>query len=120
MRAERFALRASGALGAAVICMMIMGGTAEAEGGEQGGMPMCDLISMMAKSTMSARQGNVALKDQLQAIGQSGLDGELKKVIEDIAIDAYEQPRYSTERMQKEAVGDFHNKWYLACVKAFR
>ncbi len=71
----------------------------------------CKDIGRVAEQIMEARQMGVAMDKVVDIVGSH----ELMVVI---VMDAYEQPRFSTEDYVTKAVADFKNRWLLNCYKA--
>ena len=76
----------------------------------------CDSISTLAKHVMINRQNGI---DMSKAMKIAANAGELRKLNEQIIIDAYSKPRFQTDDMQKRIVEDFTNDTYLQCITAF-
>lgn len=70
----------------------------------------CTAQSRLAKGIMEARQGGVAMADQMKLMGEHEFHQQL-------VVLAYEQPRYATGRMQHRSTVDFENAIHLACVR---
>ena len=69
----------------------------------------CDHIVSLSVALMESRQSGVSLVDILAIEGT----GELFVFI---AKDAYRQVKFNSESLQRQAVIDFTDKWYLACL----
>lgn len=80
----------------------------------------CDLLSTISRAVMSARQASVAMPDVMEATEQNKVNGALGDWVDDIVIDAYEQPAYSSPEYQAKATNEFVSRWHLKCVKATR
>lgn len=78
------------------------------------GQGSCEVIGILAKSVMSARQGGVPMQDVL---GHGGDSKEVDELTRLLAIAAYEQPRFSSKDYQDRATTEFQNQMYLACMK---
>lgn len=69
----------------------------------------CESIEKLARSVMEARQSGVSLKEIIKAA--DGLEvGEI------IAKSAFGVSKYETSRYREDAVEEFANKYYLACL----
>ena len=77
---------------------------------------ICEAVDRLAKSIMEARQSGAALSDMLKV-----LDGPNNKTtgpfVRAVVMEAFEQPRYSTESMQQKTITEFANQQMLMCVK---
>jgi len=73
----------------------------------------CETLGNIAETLMEVRQ---------QGVPMSNLMNEFRgvKLMEELVIEAYKTPRYSTPRIQKRVVQDFKNEVYMECVSAFR
>jgi len=76
---------------------------------------LCSQLGRFAEESMEAHQSGLPMEEAMQID-----DFEAKKLLEEIVIAAYEEPRYSGEGMQQRAVEKFRDEIYLACVKGFR
>lgn len=79
---------------------------------------LCSSYSDLSEKIMTNRQSGVAMSKMMSTV--DGQKDAMSKVIEEIIIEAYEKPRYSTERMQKRTIEDFRNSIYLTCAKEMR
>ena len=69
----------------------------------------CETIESTATVVMQGRQYGMKLSDVLKGVKNDLLVA--------IIIEAYEEPRWSTKKMQTRAIVDFANEVMLACVK---
>jgi hypothetical protein len=72
----------------------------------------CKGTSDLAGVIMESRLVGVTMADMFN-INEDG-----NKTIEKMIIQAYESPAYSTEKYQQNAILEFKNKWFMACVKS--
>lgn len=79
----------------------------------QADQKICTDLSELAEKYMTLRQQGVPMSDVMETAGDS-------RIIQGIVIDAYDSPRYSTERTKTRQRQDFRNDVYLECIKAFR
>ena len=77
----------------------------------------CKSLSGFAQNVMKGRQAGVPMSKYMEL---SNKKPELKVIIEDITIDAYDRPRFMTDEMVQREIDDFTNKQYLKCIKAVR
>ncbi|MCO6427541.1 hypothetical protein [Nitrosomonas communis] len=78
----------------------------------------CESISKLGAAIMSSRQSGVAMSEIMK---QKFFESQkLNNLIEAMTINAFEEPRYHSEEMQKRSVEDFRNSVYLECTKANR
>ncbi|RXS99014.1 hypothetical protein [Acinetobacter junii] len=79
----------------------------------------CKATLSMAKSIMDARQVGVPIDRSLEIAGNVAKDNEFfLKISKQLVIDAYEQPKFATEKYRNEQVNEFAAKHYISCVKA--
>ena len=71
---------------------------------------VCEITESVATLVMEARQLGASLSEMLKATDHP--DWAVA-----IIIEAYEEPRWSTTKMQARAIVDFANEVMLACVK---
>ncbi len=70
----------------------------------------CERVESLARVTMKLRQNGVSLKRVL------GQDNETEYT-RNMLLAAYSKPRYNTKAVQDRVIGDFANKYFLACLK---
>lgn len=70
----------------------------------------CGKVGMVASKVMIARQSGKPM-----SVLYSAADNKFAKAM---IIDAWESPHYITDKVKREEIGDFRDKYYLACVKA--
>lgn len=73
----------------------------------------CESASRLAKTIMEGRLAGVSMSEMMSIAKEGGLSHTM-------IIEAYDSPRYQTPAMQRRAVEEFRDKWYLLCVKALR
>ncbi|MGX9996688.1 hypothetical protein [Vibrio sp. JZG120] len=76
-------------------------------------MEICEKYGSLATSIMNNRQVGVSMSKMMEAV-----DGD--KLLQNLIIEAYDSPRFSTDKMQKKATERFRDDTYLACVKSMR
>ncbi|PKP91219.1 MAG: hypothetical protein CVT75_09720 [Alphaproteobacteria bacterium HGW-Alphaproteobacteria-14] len=74
---------------------------------------LCPLIEEFARSVMTARQHNVSMAKLMEAFAAHM--PLLRKVAEDMILEAYSTPAYSTPAFRERAIDNFANNWSLAC-----
>lgn len=72
---------------------------------------MCAAFATYAEVVMKARQSGVPLGQMLETI-----DGE--PLLRSLVMVAYDQPRFSTESYQQEAIDVFRDNVHLGCLQA--
>ena len=70
---------------------------------------MCAGYSKLAKTIMELRQDNISMPDMYNALKDSELSIEMLKA-------AFKVPLYSTEDYKQNAVNEFANDVFLACI----
>lgn len=74
------------------------------------GQDWCKLLANVAETIMLCRQEGVPMEQVMDATA-------IVAFVE-VVIDAYDRPRFSTDELQRKAVSDFRDFYYLECVKA--
>tara|TARA_R110002049_G_scaffold96042_1_gene235486 strand:+ start:115 stop:408 length:294 start_codon:yes stop_codon:yes gene_type:complete len=70
----------------------------------------CQGVSSLARVIMESRQTGVNIIDVINAVD----DNELAKVI---IIEAYKDPKFSTDDYKKTSINEFASRWYIICLK---
>lgn len=78
----------------------------------------CLWVSNLAESIMKSRQNEAPMAKVMGVFSGGDAPDEIKKVMKDMVIDAYESPAFSSDANKAKAVAQFQNEMYLACVKA--
>jgi len=71
---------------------------------------ICETLGDVAYKVMELRQGGVPMSTVMQIS-----DSEL---VQAIVVDAYDQPRFSTDSYKREATNDFRNDVEVQCYKS--
>ena len=81
---------------------------------------LCTAMSATAGNIMLYRQSSGAtIVEAFRRIDGLGLDNDtVVGLARDLAVAAFEQPFYRTQRAKDEAVADFINSTFLACMVA--
>jgi len=74
------------------------------------GEHICETLGDVAYKVMELRQGGVPMSTVMQIS-----DSEL---VQAIVVDAYDQPRFSTDSYKREATNDFRNDVEVQCYKS--
>lgn len=87
----------------------------------------CQTAQLIAETAQSFRQSGMnpsQVTDKLMAVASTTSDPELKqqtnKMIFMIVQDAYTVPLQPSQELKKQAVTDYSEKNYLACLNAFQ
>lgn len=70
----------------------------------------CTIIGNLSESIMKARQNGVSMSDIMNMPSATSLGKAM-------TIDAFKEPRYSTEEFKQRAITDFRANWELACYE---
>lgn len=73
----------------------------------------CGKASQLAEETMLARQAGVSIQKMMDACQKDDL-------FESFVIRAYDTPRFSTAKHQKQAADDFRDRVYVECAREFQ
>jgi hypothetical protein len=76
---------------------------------EEEGEHICETLGDVAYKVMELRQGGVPVSTVMQ-ISDS-------KLVEAIVVDAYDQPRFSTDSYKRESIDNFRNDVEVQCYK---
>ena len=79
----------------------------------QANKELCTAISDNASLIMELRQSNAPLSDVLEVV-----DGIT--LLEELVMEAYKEPRYSSDEYQSNAIADFGNLAMLNCLQSFK
>jgi hypothetical protein len=71
---------------------------------------ICNQVSSLAKSIMSARQHGVSMSKAMELSSNN-------KLAESFVIDAYSKSSFSTEEYQGKTIREFADEAYLSCIK---
>jgi hypothetical protein len=74
---------------------------------------VCKTWSETGGTVMRGRQNGAPMSRMMDAAGDSS-------IAQAIVMDAYKQPRYQTEDMQKKSVEDFTNTVYMGCANGMK
>lgn len=75
----------------------------------------CSDIHEVATNIMKGRQSGIDITKFADIVAETNGEGG---VMELLLMDAYEQPKFSSQEYQLDAIKEFANKWYVACYKA--
>ena len=70
---------------------------------------MCETLHSISTSIMTARQNSTAMTEVMKLT--NGIEA-----VEQLVIIAYQQPRYSVEENRQNAISEFANDVYVACL----
>jgi len=73
----------------------------------------CASLGKLAEQIMTDRQNGISRATMIGAV-------QSKYLFEYMIIEAYDVPRYSTDRMQKKSIEEFRDRIYQECVEATR
>lgn len=90
-------------------------------------MDFCEMLEGMARSTMYARQNGSSLSEVIKIADKihvyknedinTGQNARIREMMRSVALDAFEKPHFSTERIKEHAINEFANSWYLSCLR---
>ena len=72
---------------------------------------ICQSYSTYAETVMEGRQLGVDMASAYEMVKD-------EKLLSTILMSAYDSPRYSTQVVKDNAISDFKNKWFLACIQS--
>ena len=101
-----------------IIAGMILTGLLISGNAFAGEKDKCELISTVSGAIMEVRQRNVPIQEVLNLAKEIETEfGVSYDALHGLIVYAYKQPRYSTEKNQRNAVTDFKNETYITCIK---
>jgi hypothetical protein len=78
----------------------------------------CSTVGDMAEQIMKSRQSGMAISVLMDLVKDTKLpEGS---AVEGLILQAYEKPRFSTDKHIKRSIENFKNDGYMACVKDLR
>ena len=77
----------------------------------------CEALEELARVIMKSRQKGIQMSTLVKAINQGDGSADGKKAVKALIIEAYDQPNYHTDEMEKKAVNEFGNEVYKYCIK---
>jgi hypothetical protein len=81
-------------------------------------LAICTSISTFAESVMNNRQNGVAIKSVIDAISDE--DQTVKAIGVEVAMNAYDVPRFYSEKNIVRSIEDFRDMYYLQCLQSFK
>lgn len=76
---------------------------------------ICESYARYAELVMELRQIGAPLSNILAPLGSDS--STEKEVMREIVLLAYEEPRYTTEAVQKREIQDFRNRIHVNCLR---
>lgn len=76
----------------------------------------CQSLAKISEAIMTARQNNMPMIQVVEVLKSTEFPEAISSAILSLISIAYKSPRYSTERMQKNAITDFQNKVFNSCI----
>lgn len=76
----------------------------------------CANITTLAETIMEKRQTGMAMS-KLIAMVDEDTSPDLKEVLIEMIINAYETQKFDNRLFKENAVNDFKTKWHLGCIK---
>ena len=86
----------------------------------------CKSIAGIAENIMKGRQIGISMvamfdinKDIADRFTENSEQSDVMlKLLNEITISAYEEPRYHTESVKQEVIDEFSNRWFKICIKS--
>ena len=79
----------------------------------QANKEVCTAVSNSASIIMELRQSNAPLSSVLEAV-------EGVAILETLTMEAYKEPRYSSDDYKNNAIADFGNLAMITCLQSFK
>jgi hypothetical protein len=97
-----------------ILFLTLLASASQSEASDNG---VCKAISEIASVVMQARQIGVPMADLMDVFHKDDYKESEINLIKKMVINAYEQPKFSTTKVQGETITEFSNQWHLSCVK---
>ena len=81
---------------------------------------LCTLMALSAKRTMEARQTGMPLSQYLELTENMPLPDAFKSFIKELALEAYDSPRFSTNEHRIRVITEFENQVLVGCLKGLK
>lgn len=78
----------------------------------------CRFAMDLSEVVMKGRQLGVPITEPVDNFVGALEDKAEKDMVMKLILDAYDEPKYSTVEYQQEAVDEFANRYYLACMQS--
>ena len=75
----------------------------------------CNQFATLAEHVMRSHQSGVPLTSVMSNFEENVSSAAARKVLKKMAVLAYEQPRYSTDKFQRKAIAEFRDDFATAC-----
>ncbi|EPF6186964.1 hypothetical protein ABFK62_03080 [Acinetobacter baumannii] len=95
-----------------IVCCFIFGSSAQAASDEK--VKDCLTYEKVAAFTMEYRQKGGSLADLYKTDFGSK---DRNRLVQGLAKEAFEIPRYQSEKVQQDAINNFKNEKFLNCLK---
>ena len=79
----------------------------------QANKEVCTAVSETASLIMELRQSNAPLSAILEVVRDVA-------ILEELVMEAYKKPRYSSDEYQNNAIADFGNLAMLTCLQSYK
>ena len=80
-------------------------------------MESCEQVGSLAEFVMELRQEGVPMKDQWERATKLG-DPVFEEWMKKVLVIAYDGPKYTSKRYQKQAASEFGSRAFVECLKA--
>lgn len=77
----------------------------------------CEQFGELAESIMKSRQTGVPLSSLMNVIKDTP-EANDNEIFRNMIVMAYDNPRYSSDNMQRRAIEDYRNFWELGCYQS--
>lgn len=77
----------------------------------------CDAVDYLSGQIMTGRQDGVSMRDMMSEITKEIKNTSVTEHAKRLVIEAYSSRRMSSKKGKAEAIVEFRNKHYLACIQ---
>jgi hypothetical protein len=106
---------------AAIVILALAASPLAATAAQVKQVTVCKTAEKLARTVMNLRQKypSVTLSQAMEAIPVNSMTDSNKRTIKGLILDAYSEnnPAYSSESLQQDAINTFVNKWSAKCWK---
>lgn len=78
---------------------------------------LCDTVARTAEQLQISNQNGKSLSFVFGLIVKSEMNTEAKNFIQNLAVEAYSIPRFSSSKYQAKAIADFKDAKHVECMK---
>jgi hypothetical protein len=77
---------------------------------------LCKEMSEISQKIMDHRQHGVAMSEMMK-VAQVSQSPWFQKTVRELVVEAYKQPRFTTDELRQTAIQEFRDGFYLGCIQ---